>query len=309
MYIRPDKHVHCWHVNKKENKHTIKRQKKHVHHWHATSYRINMYITDMLTRDRTNMWRDRTNVHHRHADKTGQIFTLDRTKHYTADMLTRERTNIPSRDRTNMYITDKIWQKHVYQNKHIYITVMLKGDMTTMYISDMLTEDRTNTYTTYMLRRGRTNMYIWHNKHVHLTEQIMYISNMLTDNRTNTCTTDMLRRGRTNMYTWHDNLPCWQETGQMCTLLTCWQETEQICSLLTCWQEIGQTCTLLTCWQEIGQTCTSDRTNMYIADKRQDKHEHQSATLATERTNADRSALLTGDRPNTFTMITPPSLL
>ena len=128
-------------------------------------------------------------------------------------------------------------------------------------------------------------------QNVHLTEQIMYISKVLTDNRTNTCTTDMLRRGRTNMYIWHDNLPCWQKTGQMYTLLTCWQETEQICSLLTCWHEIGQTCTLLTCWQE--------RTNMYIwqdkhvhcwhADKRQDKHDHQSATLATEGTNADHA--------------------
>ena len=54
------------------------------------------------------MKRQDKHVHHRHADKTGQISTLDRTNMYTADMLTGEKTNIPSRDRTNMYITDML---------------------------------------------------------------------------------------------------------------------------------------------------------------------------------------------------------
>ena len=149
-------------------------------------------------------------------------------------------------------------------------------------------------------------------QNVHLTEQIMYISKVLTDNRTNTCTTDMLRRGRTNMYIWHDNLPCWQETGQMYTLLTCWQETEQIRSLLTCWHADKRLGKHVHCWRadKRGQTCTSDRTNMYTADMLTRDRTNMTTSLQRWQQKGQmqtmHSALLTGDRPNTFT-ITPPS--
>ena len=181
-----DKYVHHWHADRtgqtctldrtsmyiadmstRKRTNTIKRQKKHVHHWHATRYRINMYITDMLTRDRTNMWRDRTNVHHRHADKTGQIFTLDRTNMYTADMLTRERTNIPSRDRTNMYITDMLTR----YGRNMYIR-------TNIYIHHCHAERRHDKHVHFWHADRRQDKHVHHlhaekrqDKHVHLTQQ------------------------------------------------------------------------------------------------------------------------------------------